>query len=68
MGTKVSNLLAAELGEPVYVQLTQERLNGEVVGAYMFNGSLLWWSLTPSDIVPLPPGCRPLFVREGDRG
>lgn len=66
--SKIDRLIQAEAGEPVYVHLTQERLSGEVHGAYMFNGSLLWWNICPSDIAPLPPGCRPLYVVEGDRG
>ncbi len=65
---KLDKLIAAEAGEPVYVQLTQERLNGRVYGAYMFNGALLWWPIVPTELDPLPPGARPLYVTESDRG
>lgn len=66
--SKLDRLIAQEAGEPVYVHLTQERLDGRVHGAYMFNGGLLWWDVRPTELAPLPPGCRPLYVVEGDRG
>ncbi len=66
--SKLDKLIEAEVGPPVYAHLTQERLNGRTFGAYLFNGGLMWWDLTPSDTDPLPSGARPLFVRDGDRG
>lgn len=67
--SKIDKLIATEAGLPTYVHLTQERLNGKVFGAYLFNGNLLWHPTIGSDSAdPLPPGSRPLYVQVTDRG
>ncbi len=66
--SRIDALIQAETAPAVYTHLTQERLNGQTVGAYMFNGSMLWWNITPTELDPLPPGARPLYVEGTDRG
>lgn len=68
--SKIDKLIATEAGVPTYVHLTQERLNGRVFGAYLFNGNLLWHPIRGgvTAVEPLPPGCRALYVQDGDRG
>jgi hypothetical protein len=62
--SKLDRLIAQEAGEPVYIPLTQERLDDRLYTAVLFNGSIAWQSVGD----PQLPGGRQLYVREGDRG
>ena len=67
--SRIDALIQAETAPAVYVQLTIERLDGTLMGAYMLNAMILWFPLEPSDEDgTLPDGARVLYVLADDRG
>lgn len=62
--SRIDKLIAAEVGEPTYSALTQERLNGKLYTAVLFNGAIVWQKTDDDQL----PGGRQLYIKDGDRG